>query len=175
MGKFLSSLERCGIRRQDKRLTDFMEFLEKRYCKANVPYSCNIDSINLDFETFNELLETNLVLFDDLLNQSMVIPDFEDFCQCIRAIYQKCMLNKEGQVASYIPQLAKFSKDNWAMSVCTVDGQRFSLGPVNTEFTLQSCSKPFTYAICLNELGEDMVHQYISHEPSGANFNVIHD
>jgi glutaminase len=26
-------------------------------------------------------------------------------------------------------------------------------GDVNVPFTLQSCSKPFTYGICLNELG----------------------
>ena len=50
---------------------------------------------------------------------------------------------------------------------------RFSLGPVGTKFTLQSCSKPFTYAICLNELGLDKVHEYVSHEPSGKNFNSV--
>ena len=59
------------------------------------------------------------------------------------------------------------------MSVCTVDGQRYSLGDVKVPFTLQSVSKPFTYAICLNELGPEIVHNYISHEPSGRNFNEI--
>ena len=59
------------------------------------------------------------------------------------------------------------------MSVCTIDGQRFSMGDVKVPFTLQSVSKPFTYAICLNELGPDVVHNYVSHEPSGRNFNEI--
>ncbi len=57
--------------------------------------------------------------------------------------------------------------------MCTVDGQRFSLGDVDTKFTMQSCSKPFTYAICLNELGPEQVHRFVSHEPSGRNFNEI--
>ena len=47
------------------------------------------------------------------------------------------------------------------MSVCTIDGQRLSLGDFETPFTIQSCSKPFTYALCLNHLGPDIVHQYI--------------
>ena len=76
-------------------------------------------------------------------------------------------------MANYIPQLATFGKENWAMSVCTIDGQRFSLGNVKVPFTLQSVSKPFTYAINLNELGPEVVHNYISHEPSGMNFNEI--
>ena len=59
------------------------------------------------------------------------------------------------------------------MSVCTIDGQRFSLGDVSDPFTLQSVSKPFTYAICLNELGPEVVHNYVSYEPSGRNFNEI--
>ena len=79
----------------------------------------------------------------------------------------------QGEVANYIPQLATVGKDKWAMSVCTVDGQRYSLGDVNVPFTLQSCSKPFSYAICLNELGPDLVHNYVSHEPSGRSFNEI--
>ena len=74
----------------------------------------------------------------------------------------------------------QYSQDNWAMSVCTVDGQRLSLvrspplhnpltslyiqGDVETPFTMQSCSKPFTYALCLSELGHDVVHQYIGND-----------
>ena len=82
-------------------------------------------------------------------------------------------LSLKGEVADYIPQLATFEKEKWAMSICTIDGQRYSLGDVNIPFTIQSVSKPFTYAICLNELGPEIVHNYISHEPSGLNFNEI--
>ena len=132
-----------------------------------------MDTLNVDYHDFDRLIETNLVLFASVFNKTLVLPDFEDFCKELAGIYAKCKANTEGAVASYIPQLSKFSKDNWAMSVCTVDGQRFALGNVNKMFTLQSCSKPFTYAICLNELGQDLVHEYVSHEPSGNNFNAV--
>ena len=37
--------------------------------------------------------------------------------------------------------LLNYSPDIWGCSVCTVDGQRFSLGDTDGLFTLQSCSK----------------------------------
>lgn len=40
-------------------------------------------------------------------------------------------------------------------------------------FTLQSCSKPLTYAIALDRLSQEVVHQYVGQEPSGRNFNEL--
>ena len=40
-------------------------------------------------------------------------------------------------------------------------------------FEFQSSSKPFTYAVCLNELGAKSVHQYVGQEPSGRMFNEL--
>lgn len=34
-------------------------------------------------------------------------------------------------------------------------------------------SKPLTYAIALNELGSEVVHQYVGQEPSGRMFNEL--
>ena len=50
---------------------------------------------------------------------------------------------------------------------------RFSVGHSNVPFTIQSCSKPCFYGICLNELGATTVHQYVGTEPSGRAFNEL--
>uniref|UniRef100_A0A8C4RYW0 glutaminase n=1 Tax=Erpetoichthys calabaricus TaxID=27687 RepID=A0A8C4RYW0_ERPCA len=76
-------------------------------------------------------------------------------------------------VADYIPQLAKFSPDLWAASLCTVDGQRHSIGDTKVPFCLQSCVKPLKYAIAVNDLGTEYVHRYVGKEPSGLRFNKL--
>lgn len=50
---------------------------------------------------------------------------------------------------------------------------RFSIGDTQVPFCLQSTSKPLNYALALSDLGEEKVHQYVGHEPSGEHFNVI--
>ncbi len=52
-----------------------------------------------------------------------------------------------GKVAAYIPQLARMDSNYWAVSICSIDGQRHSLGETLIPFTLQSCSKPLTLVI----------------------------
>ena len=41
----------------------------------------------------------------EILGKEMAIPDFGFFCQTLHTMYEKCALNKDGQVACYIPQL----------------------------------------------------------------------
>ncbi|XP_023819984.1 glutaminase kidney isoform, mitochondrial isoform X4 [Oryzias latipes] len=78
-----------------------------------------------------------------------------------------------GQVADYIPQLARFSPDLWAVALCTVDGQRHTVGDTKVPFCLQSCVKPLKYAIAVHDHGTDYVHRFIGKEPSGLRFNKL--
>ncbi len=61
----------------------------------------------------------------------------------------------------------------FAISVCTVDGQRFDIGDTNATFTMQSCVQPVAYAVALECVGEAEVHGHVGCEPSGAAFNDI--
>jgi glutaminase len=76
-------------------------------------------------------------------------------------------------VASYIPQLARVDPELFAMALCTVDGQRYVTGDARQWFCVQSCGKPVSYAVALEEFGEEVVHRYIGREPSGHGFNEI--
>lgn len=50
---------------------------------------------------------------------------------------------------------------------------RYSVGDTNVPFCLQSVSKPLTYAMALDDLSPNVVHEYVGHEPSGVAFNTI--
>ena len=53
----------------------------------------------------------------------------------------------------------------------TLDGQEINIGDVDERFCIQSCSKPLTYAIALENIGSEEVNKHIGIEPSGQSFN----
>lgn len=82
-------------------------------------------------------------------------------------------MNNSGANADYIPELANANPNNFGVSICTTDGQRLSFGDTKELFSVQSTSKPISYAIALEELGEEKVSQHVGVEPSGVSFNAI--
>lgn len=78
-----------------------------------------------------------------------------------------------GQVAQYIPELAAADPDRFAMCLATVDGQVYEVGETAHRFSIQSISKPFTYALALNDQGLERVEAKVGVEPSGDAFNEI--
>ncbi|MFC5930494.1 glutaminase A [Cryobacterium melibiosiphilum] len=69
------------------------------------------------------------------------------------------------------PSLA--NPDAFGICLATTDGQVYEVGDTRTEFTLQSLSKVFTYAVALSDLGFDAVDAKVDVEPSGDPFNEI--
>uniref|UniRef100_A0A672H9K9 glutaminase n=1 Tax=Salarias fasciatus TaxID=181472 RepID=A0A672H9K9_SALFA len=115
----------------------------------------------------------NIMLLSKAFKKKFIIPDFEKFTHQIDNMYDRALKHETGQVADYIPQLAKFSPDLWGVSLCTIDGQRHSVGDTKIPICLQSCVKPLEYAIAVHELGSEHVHRYVGKEPSGLKFNQL--
>jgi len=119
------------------------------------------------------------ILFRNAQNGNMIIPEWEKFIKEIEKIYDEVKTNNNGKNATYIPQLANVNPDYFAVSICTIDGQILELGDTNVFFSAQSCSKPITYCIAVeeknstNENGEEYVHNFVGREPSGRNFNEL--
>lgn len=107
------------------------------------------------------------------LRGSLAIPDWPAFIKSCDLCYSQASLNTTGDVATYIPALAKQDPNKFGVSVCTIDGQRYNQGDCKQMFGLQSCMKPINYAIALETRGFDKIFQHIGIEPSGHSFNEM--
>jgi len=77
-----------------------------------------------------------------------------------------------GQVAEYIPALAKVNPELMGVCVATIDGKIVGAGDYQQAFSIQSISKVFGLVMAMNRLG-DSLWQRINMEPSGQPFNSI--
>jgi glutaminase len=78
-----------------------------------------------------------------------------------------------GQVASYIPELAKADPNWFGISIVTPQGQIFEVGDVQQKFTIQSISKVFAYGLALEAHGRNELFQKVGVEPTGDPFNSL--
>ena len=81
--------------------------------------------------------------------------------------------DRTGATAQYIPELATADPEPLAAVFVTVDGELYGAGDDDVEFTVQSISKPFVYALALHDRGVGAVSDRVGVEPSGEAFNEI--
>lgn len=79
----------------------------------------------------------------------------------------------DGAVATYIPELGRADPAWFGVAAVTLDGRVHQVGDAGIPFTIQSISKPLTYGMVLDDLGEDAVRARIGVEPTGEAFNSI--
>ncbi|XP_030632046.1 glutaminase 2b [Chanos chanos] len=163
---FISALKSTGLLTSDPRLRDCMRKLRQAVQES-------VGEVMMDRELFRKCAGGNIVLLTQAFRKKFIIPEFGSFVNIINQIYNNAKEQNDGQVADYIPHLAKFRPDLWGVSLCTVDGQRHSVGDTKVPFCLQSCVKPMEYAIAVHEAGSEHVHQYVGKEPSGLKFNKL--
>src|SRR5271154_6472647 len=80
---------------------------------------------------------------------------------------------KEGEVATYIPELAKADPNWFGICLVTATGAVYEVGDSRQPFTIQSISKPFVYGLALEDNGRTEVLKKVGMEPTGDAFNSI--
>lgn len=96
-----------------------------------------------------------------------------DFQKILNTIEEE-LSRKEvfGEVASYIPELAKVDPKKFGMYLYCVDKGKYDFGDSREKFSIQSISKVFTLTIAMKLLGEDLWKR-VHVEPSGDPFNSL--
>lgn len=109
----------------------------------------------------------------------LVLPDFSSFSTIMGEIFTEVKGITTGSVTEAVPQLSKVDPDLFAVSVCSVDGQRCDFGDSKTLFTIDALTHPLSYGLALEEAmgelgtvaGENFVHSHVGKEPSGRGSN----
>lgn len=95
--------------------------------------------------------------------------------------YQKILNNvfktvnskrNNGQLASYIPELAKVDHEKFGVYLTTLDNQEYGVGDYNTKFSIQSIAKVLSLSLAYSLLGEK-IWKRVGVEPSGTPFNSL--
>lgn len=97
----------------------------------------------------------------------------DQITQTITAEYQQYRNMSGGKNADYIPELAKVDPHLFGIVVMTVDGNVYAIGDVDVPFAIESISKPFAYALALQDNGEALVTEKIGLNATGHEFNSI--
>src|SRR5258708_1843474 len=93
--------------------------------------------------------------------------------EIVQDVYQKYLHLDDGAVATYIPELGKADGAQFGIAVATADGEVFTAGNWEHEFTIQSICKPFAFQMALEQCGREGTLQRVGVEPSGDAFNSI--
>lgn len=113
----------------------------------------------------------SLICFSSAYAKNNPVPENIRYDTIAEQAYQKFKTEKTGAVADYIPALAKYSPDNYAIVIATVDGKIYSAGDKDALFPLESLSKIFTLALVLNQQGPQTVLTKLGANATGLPFN----
>ncbi len=79
----------------------------------------------------------------------------------------------DGKVADYIPALAKSSASLFGICVVGVNGSVHAAGDAEHQFSIQSVSKPFVFALVCQAIGEAAAREKLGVNSTGLPFNSV--
>jgi len=98
------------------------------------------------------------------------VPDLQSVVQDIADEMRS--RSDRGEVASYIPELARVDPNAFGLAVIDAEGNVAAGGDSDVPFSIQSISKVFTLTLALGKIG-DRLWNRVGREPSGSAFNSV--
>jgi glutaminase len=98
------------------------------------------------------------------------VPDLQTIVE--EALGAAEVYRGHGDVATYIPALARVDPKKLGVAVALKDGTSFAAGDADEPFSIQSISKVFTLSLALQHVGPSLWN-VVGREPSGSPFNSI--
>ncbi|APB34494.1 Glutaminase [Gloeomargarita lithophora Alchichica-D10] len=104
---------------------------------------------------------------------SLLLPDPVLVANLVRDSYQRFQGITDGKNADYIPALAQVPPDLFAIALVGVNGAVHLAGDTQVEFSMQSVSKPFVFALVCQAIGEQAAKEKLGVNNTGLPFNSV--
>ena len=101
------------------------------------------------------------------------LPTPEHVLHAMRAAYDRYRVVADGEVASYIPALAEASPDWFGLAIAGVGGAVATMGDAHHEFSIQSVSKPFVFALVCGAVGPGLARRRLGVNATGLPFDSV--
>ncbi len=91
----------------------------------------------------------------------------------LREAYTRHADDRDGEVSTVYPALARAEPDRFGIAVAGVDGSVVEAGEARQPFALMSVAKPFVFALVAAERGADQVRRRIGVNATGLPFDSV--
>lgn len=101
------------------------------------------------------------------------LPRREQIDAAVRAAHARFLPERDGSVSTVYPALEAVDPDLFGIALLSTNGEAWEIGDARHEFTMQSISKPFVFALIAQELGVDAARDLIGVNATGRPFNSV--
>jgi glutaminase len=101
------------------------------------------------------------------------LPEAERAAALVAEAHRRFRAVDEGKIADYIPFLATVSRDLFGVCLAGTSGVVWTAGDAEHEFSIQSVSKPFVFALVCQAVGEEEARAKLGVNSTGLPFNSV--
>lgn len=101
------------------------------------------------------------------------LPPAKQVVALITEAHTRFNPNDNGKVADYIPELSRTPRHLFGLCVAGTNGAVYEVGDSEYEFSVQSISKPFVFALVCQELGVGEARKKLGVNSTGLSFNSV--
>ncbi|WP_430593170.1 glutaminase A [Humidisolicoccus flavus] len=109
----------------------------------------------------------------DRLISTGSLPDAEHVQRRVDEAHAQFKSLREGDVADHIPELAEVDPDLFGICVRSTEGGNYTVGDAQHEFSIQSISKAFVFALACASHDDNEVRERIGVNNTGLSFSSV--
>ncbi len=108
-----------------------------------------------------------------LVARTGAVPGGAEIDALLALAHERASGHTEGAPADYIPVLAAADPEPFGLCVADVEGGLHEIGETRVEFSIQSISKAFVYALLCEALGHERALEVVGSNNTGLPFDSI--